>query len=80
MSRNFNPCKDHCYLKYKRQYVPEKCDAACDYAADACKRKRLEKAAKSAIRFLETDPSDECIAALEAVSILQEGLGEFDNN
>lgn len=26
-----NPCYDHCYLKYGKQYTKE-CDTICDYA------------------------------------------------
>lgn len=34
----FNPCYEHCYLKYGRQYT-EECDNSCEYANSLSKLK-----------------------------------------
>lgn len=36
----FNPCYEHCYLKYGKSY-DEKCDTTCEYAKVAAENKKL---------------------------------------
>ena len=36
------PCFEHCYVKYGKQYEPEKCDSECDYAMKCVENKELK--------------------------------------
>lgn len=38
----FNPCFEHCYVKYGKQYS-EKCDSKCEYAKLAKELEELKK-------------------------------------
>ena len=46
----FNPCFEHCYVKYGKQYS-EECDSKCEYAKLA---KELEELKNNAIIFPQT--------------------------
>ena len=36
------PCFEHCYVKYGKQYDPDKCDAECDYARALLENKKFK--------------------------------------
>lgn len=38
----FVPCRDHCYLRYGKQYT-EECDTTCDYARVCLENKKLKE-------------------------------------
>ncbi len=47
----FNPCYEHCYLKYGKQYTTD-CDDKCDYAKVIKEKKLLEEEMDRPIKTL----------------------------
>lgn len=47
----FNPCVEHCYLKYGKQYSPD-CDDKCEYAKVVNEKKLLEEEMDRPIKTL----------------------------
>ena len=37
----FNPCYEHCYLRYGKQYTPE-CDTTCHFAKQVLRNKKAK--------------------------------------
>ena len=48
----FVPCRDHCYLRYGRQYTKE-CDVNCDYAKAVKESNLKDKIIDSLLDVLE---------------------------
>ena len=39
----FNPCSDYCYIRFGKQYDPEKCDSYCEFAKVCVENRELKK-------------------------------------
>lgn len=50
----FNPCYEHCYLRYGKQYT-EECDTTCDYARVCLENKKLKDKNPSWLERLELE-------------------------
>lgn len=47
----FNPCYEHCYLRFGKQYTPD-CDDKCDYAKTVKENKLLKEEMDRPIKTL----------------------------
>lgn len=57
MYPSYIPCFEHCYVKYGKQYEPERCDSECDYAMKCVENRELTKILKA---VLYAHSSDKC--------------------
>lgn len=59
----FNPCRDHCYFRYGKQYTPE-CDSTCEYAKVVKENKELKLRVDDlcgSIRLLERELNEDSL-------------------
>lgn len=55
----FNPCVEHCYNRYGKQYSPD-CDDKCEYAQTLKEKKLLEEEMDRPIKTLKELASQFC--------------------
>lgn len=72
----FNPCVEHCFNRYGKQYSSE-CDENCDYAKAVKEKKMLEEKNKDRENVLEEiktfiiDANKNCVRKQGVVYILK---------
>lgn len=62
----FIPCRDHCYLRYGRQYT-EECDTTCDYARVCLENNKKDRVIEFLLDMLEEEHMGMRASAIEEV-------------
>lgn len=62
----FIPCKDHCYLRYGKQYSKE-CDTNCDYAKAVKESNQKDEIIELLLDTLEAEHMGMRAAAVNAI-------------
>lgn len=62
----FNPCHDHCYIRYGKQYT-EECDINCDYAKLAKENQQKDDIIEYLLDMLEGELMGMRASAIEEI-------------